>query len=126
MLHIKLNEEQQIAVLEPEGRLTEDDFKNAAKKIDGLIEQKGGIKGIVIHAEHFPGWDSFSALISHFKFVKNHHKKVHKVAVATDSILGSFLENVASHFISAEVKRFSYNEVEQARCWITETVKVTQ
>jgi len=120
MLNIKLKEDLLIALLEPVGKLTEEDLKKAAETVDGIIEKKGDLNGIIIHTKHFPGWDSFGALISHFKFVKNHHKKVHKVAVVTDSMLGSFLEHVASHFINAEVKKFAFNEVNKATDWITE------
>jgi hypothetical protein len=81
------------------------------------------LNGLIIHTKSFPGWDSFAALLSHFRFVKEHHKKVSRVALSTDSALGTFAETVASHFVSAQIKLFSYLEFEQARNWVSGDTK---
>ena len=73
---------------------------------------------LAVHVESFPWWDSFSALLSHLSFVRDHHKKVACVALATDSAIGGFAENIANHFVSAQIKRFAFNEVETAKKWI--------
>lgn len=118
MLSVKLDEENGIAILKPDGALSEDDFRLAAKEIDPVIEQKGKLNGIIIHSESFPGWDSFAALISHFEFVKDHHKQLSRVALCTDSVIGLFAETIANHFISAEIKLFPYSQFDKARNWI--------
>lgn len=119
MLTINLNEVDGIAILDPDGELTASDFKSAARIIDPYIEKSGRLNGIIIHVRSFPGWDSFSALMTHLTFVKDHHKKVGHVAFVTDSPIGGFAEHVASHFVSAQIKRFSFNEMEAAKKWIT-------
>lgn len=118
MLNVHLNEIEGIAVLEPDGELSEKDFQSAASLIDPYIEKAGKLNGIIIHVKSFPGWDSFSALISHLKFIKAHHEKVAHVAFATDSPIGKFAEQVASHFVRAEIKNFSFRELENAKQWI--------
>jgi len=118
MLNVDLNEVEGIAILEPDGELSESDFKSAAKIIDPYIEKFGKLNGIVIHVRSFPGWDSFSSLITHLKFIKEHHKKVSRVAFATDSPIGSFAENFASHFVNAEIRNFSFSELEASKKWI--------
>lgn len=118
MLHVKLDEIKGIAILEPNGALSENDFKSAAKSIDSYIEKSGKLSGIIIQVKSFPGWDSFSALITHLKFIKEHHKKVSHVAFVTDSPLGGFAEHVGSHFVNAEVRSFSFNELENSIQWI--------
>ena len=118
MLHVKLDETKGIAILEPNGALSENDFKSAAKSIDSYIEKSGKLSGIIIQVKSFPGCDSFSALITHLKFVKEHHKKVSHVAFVTDSPLGGFAEHVGSHFVNAEVRSFSFNELENSIQWI--------
>ena len=60
---------------------------------------------------------SFAALVSHLKFVKDHHKKITHVALATDSPLGEFGEHIASHFVNAEIRHFAYGELEEAKAW---------
>ena len=119
MLNVKLNETNGIAILEPDSKLSEEDFKSAASIIDPYLEKSGELNGIIIHAKSFPGWDSFSALITHLKFVKEHHKKISHVAFVSDSPIGTFAEHVASHFVSAEVKSFSFNELEESMKWIS-------
>ena len=118
MLNIKLDKNNSIAVLEPDGELTEADFINAAKIIDPYLEESNQLNGLIIHTQSFPGWDSFSVFISHFKFVKDHHKKISHVAIVTDSPLGTLAENITSHFVSAEIKHFSYSEYDNAVKWI--------
>jgi hypothetical protein len=118
MLTVNLNEIEGIAILEPDSELSEADFISAAKIIDPYIEKFGKLSGIIIHVKSFPGWDSFSALIRHLKFVKEHHKKVSHVAFVTDSPIGGIAEHVASHFVSAKIKSFTFSELEEARRWI--------
>ena len=120
MLTVKLNEIEGIAILEPDGELSESDFKSASAIIDPYIETSGKLNGIIIHVKTFPGWDSFSALITHLKFIKEHHKKVSHVAFVTNSPIGSFAEHVASHFVNAEIKSFSFDELDDSVKWISD------
>lgn len=117
MLSVKIDEVHGIAILEPDGPLSKDDFESAAKIIDPYIEKTGQLHGLIIHTKAFPGWDSFAALSSHLRFVKDHHKKISRVAFSTDSVVGNFAEAVASHFVNAEIKVFPYQEFEEARNW---------
>jgi hypothetical protein len=57
-------------------------------------------------------------MAAHFRFVRDHHRHIRKVAVVTDSSIGSVAENLASHFVSAEIKHFSAGEAEAAKQWI--------
>lgn len=69
-------------------------------------------------APAFPGWQSFGAMVTHFRFVRDHQKHVKKVAVVTDSAFGDIAEHLASHFVSAQIKQFPAGQVEAARDWI--------
>jgi hypothetical protein len=117
MLSVELDEGKGIALLEPDGPLSQGDFEAAAKLIDPHIEKTGQLNGLVIHTQAFPGWDSFAGLSSHLKFVKEHHKKISRIAIATDSVIGRLGESIASHFMNAEIKEFSFQELEQAKAW---------
>ena len=120
MLEISLDDKSKIVILKPNGALSQDDFKEVTKAIDPFIEKAGKINGVIIYTESFPGWDSFMSLLEHLKFVKEHHKKISNVAFVTDSAVGEFAENIGNHFVSAEVKHFSFNELEDAKRWILE------
>lgn len=85
MLHHELLPEAGILIISPQGPLQQSDFEAVAQEIDPYIEAKGGLRGLLVQAESFPGWADFAALLAHFKFVKNHHQHIEKVAAVTDS-----------------------------------------
>ncbi|NOZ09752.1 MAG: STAS/SEC14 domain-containing protein [Gammaproteobacteria bacterium] len=118
MLVVNLNEIEGIALLEPDGELSENDFKSVAAVVDPYIEKTGKLNGIIIRVRTFPGWDSFAALIKHLEFIREHHKKVSHVAFVTDSPIAGFAEHIASHFVNAEIKGFSFGELEASKKWI--------
>jgi hypothetical protein len=57
-------------------------------------------------------------LHSHLTFVKEHHKKIPRIAFVTDSIISNLAETIGSHFVSADIKSFHYDEINKARAWI--------
>jgi len=118
MLSVKIDEKDLIAVLEPDGPLSESDFQSLANAVDPLIEKFGRLNGILIHTKSFPGWESFTAFYSHLRFVKNHHKNISRIALVTDSLMGMLAESVVSHFIKAEIRLFAYQDYATANEWI--------
>ncbi|CAA6816152.1 MAG: STAS/SEC14 domain-containing protein [uncultured Sulfurovum sp.] len=125
MLNITIDLNKEIVILEPEGTLTEEDFSLASSRVDKFIEELGEIKGLIVYSKDFPSWESFSALVSHLKFVRNHHEKIEKLAFVTDSSLVDFLEPMAKHFVHPEIKEFDYDELEEAKLWIEKEAKLT-
>jgi hypothetical protein len=122
MLTIQIDEVNGIVLFEPDGALTANDFKSAVKVIDPWIEKNGELKGLIIHTESFPGWESFAAMSSHIRFVNEHHKKIARVAIVTDSVIGSLAETIASHFVKAEIGLFPYKALDDARSWVSENI----
>jgi hypothetical protein len=121
MMQVHLNEKEYIAILKPSARLSESDFNSARDIIDPFIENHEKLNGIIIYVETFLGWDSFGALISHLKFINAYHKKVSKVAIVTNSMVGEFAKDLEKHFLTAEVKNFEFTDLEKAKKWITST-----
>lgn len=119
MLDCTLDKENAIVVVRPDSPLDRSDFVELGKLVDPQIEAEGDLAGLIIDAPTFPGWDSFGALVTHIRFVHDHHKHVKKVAVVTDSRLGDFAEHLAAHFVSAEIRKFSAGDVGEAQRWIT-------
>jgi tRNA U38,U39,U40 pseudouridine synthase TruA len=120
MLSFKILNSEGIVIIEPNGTLQKTDFEQLTSKVDTYINEKGDINGIIIHSKKFPGWDSFGAFTHHIKFIKDHHRKIKKIAAVTDSKFMSIAPTVANHFVSAEVRHFSYNEIDAAKKWIVE------
>jgi hypothetical protein len=80
---------------------------------------KGGLNGIIIVTERFPGWESLDGMIEHMKFVHNHHRKIARVAIVTDSQIADVAESLGKHFIKASIKHFSFRELESAKSWMS-------
>jgi hypothetical protein len=118
MIESSLDPALSIFYVRPKSALDKADFVKLSEKVDPYIEASGGLRGLIVEATAFPGWDSFGALIAHVRFVRDHHRRIGKVAIVTDSPIGNVAERLASHFVSAQIKHFPAGEVESARQWI--------
>lgn len=118
MIDFTLNPKSAVLTIRPQSALEKSDFITLAKVVDPQIEEHGDLKGLIIDAAHFPGWDSFGALVSHLRFIRDHHRHVKKIAMVTDSHVGDAAEHISSHFVAAEVKHFPAGDLEAAQAWI--------
>jgi hypothetical protein len=118
MIQIKLNEDTGIVTVTPSAQLNEQDFKLLANEVDPYIEKEGKLNGLIIQIELFPEWKDFAGLISHLKFVREHHKKIKKVAVVTDGQIISIMPKIVDHFVNAKVKYFPYDSLDEAVLWV--------
>jgi hypothetical protein len=118
MLDYTLDAENSILFIRPKSSLSESDFVRLAKTVDPHIAAGGALGGIIIEAPGFPGWESVGAMAAHFRFVQDHHKQIRRVALITDSAHGTVAENLASHFVSAEIKSFRSGDLEAAKQWV--------
>jgi len=118
MIEHHLDRINAILHLQPKGSLEQADFEALAREVDPFISEEGDLAGLIVEVDSFPGWSSFAAMIAHFRFVRDHHRHIRRVAVVTGSPLGSLAEHVASHFVAAEIKPFPAGEVDAARRWI--------
>jgi hypothetical protein len=118
MLDFSVDAERSIVHLRPKAALAKEDFAVLAKAVDPHIEAKGGLAGIIVEIAQFPGWESLGAMAAHFKFVREHHRKVRKIAIVTDAKIGEIAPKLASHFVAAEIRHFPAGQVREAEKWI--------
>jgi hypothetical protein len=118
MIEHTLDTVNSILYLRPKSALEQGDFEQLAKTVDPYIEKNGDLAGLIIEAPAFPGWESLGAMAAHFRFVRDHHKRIKKIGLVTDSALGNVAERLASHFVSAEIRHFSAGELEAAKQWV--------
>ncbi|MFE7607002.1 SpoIIAA family protein [Streptomyces celluloflavus] len=109
--------ESQVLVVEVEQPLRAQDFDALALTADVWLETHAELAGIVLHAREFPGWENAGSLLRHVRFVRDHHRKVRRVALAADSRLAGLVPHLTNHFVQAEVRRFGYDELEAAVAW---------
>jgi hypothetical protein len=118
MIKHELLRDRGILILKPEGALRAEDFTVLAGAVDPYLEQHGELKGLMIEAPSFPGWDSFAALLSHLRFVRDHHRRIRRVAVVSDSAFLTVAPKIASHFVSAQLRTFDAADRAAALAWI--------
>ena len=120
MLRHELLRDQGILLVRPQGPIQAGDFESVARAVDPYIEEKGKLRGVMIEAQAFPGWDSFAALLSHLRFVRDHHQRISKIAAVSDSTILSILPQLAKHFVKADVRHFNTNDRDAALAWLRE------
>jgi hypothetical protein len=110
--------ERGVLIVEPHGRLRAEDFDALDAAADTWIESgDGSLRGIVVHARQFPGWENLGSLLRHVRFVRDHHRKIHRVALAVDGTLAQMAPALVDHFVQAELKQFSADDLEAAIVW---------
>ncbi len=119
MIDAKLLREEGILVVSPADKLQPEDFEQLRLLVNPYIEEHGNLNGLLIDAEHFPGWANFSGLLSHLRFVQNYQTKIKRVAAVTDNGFLAILPNVAKHFVAADVRYFEYHDRDKALDWLS-------
>lgn len=118
MIQHELNSKKGILVLKPLGPLEAKDFAAICRETDAYIEKHGSLNGLMIVAKEFPGWEDVQGFVAHLQFVREHHKKIKKVAFVSDSQFFEFVPRIAEHFVSAEVKHFDSHNETSALEWL--------
>jgi hypothetical protein len=118
MINAQLLRDQGIRVVSPVEMLESTDFEQLRLLTDPYLEKRGSLQGLLIDAESFFGWDDFSSMLSHLRFVRNYHEKIERVAAVTDSGFLAIVPKAADHFIAAEVRHFDYGDRDEKLHWL--------
>ena len=107
-----------ILQVEPKGALSVNDFNALAAEVDAMDSREEALKGVLIRSESFPGYEHLSDISAHARFVNEYGDRVPKVAICSDSAVAAFLSFIGQIFTDADVKRFRYDEKEQALAYL--------
>ncbi|MDX2464448.1 MAG: STAS/SEC14 domain-containing protein [Porticoccus sp.] len=107
-------------ILQPHGQLNAAYFQRIIGEIDPYIENVGDLKGVIIEAESFPGWDDLSAFVAHFRFVKNHRNNVKRLAVVSNDHVMAALPLLVKRFLIEESRHFSLAKKTEALAWVSQ------
>ena len=118
MIQVEFDRNAGILTVTPAAPLNKQDFINLAAEVDPYIEKEGKLSGLIIRIESFPGWENFAGLLSHLKFVREHHKKIEKIAAVSEARIFSIMPKIVDHFVNAKVKYFPYENLAEAVLWI--------
>ena len=118
MIQLELRSDKGVLIVKPLGPLAVEDFAAIARDADGYIESHGALNGLMICSEKFRGWKNMQGLWSHLRFVRDHHKKIKKVAFVSNSKIPELIINIAKYFVNPEARYFKYNQEGSAMNWI--------
>jgi hypothetical protein len=106
-----------VLVVEVKEPLRSRDFDQMAVTSTAWIDAHGGLQGLVIHTQEFPGWENAASMLRHLRFVREHHRKIRRIALVTSSRLVSLAPSFGEHFVKTEVRGFGYPELKAAIAW---------
>ncbi len=118
MLDYSIMKPEGILVLKPNAALSKDDFEGLSAVVDAYLSEHAKLHGVLIHTKGFPGWENFGGFTAHLHFVREHHQKVERVAIVTDSPIAGIGESLAKHFTSAEIRHYPFSDDVQALEWL--------
>ena len=118
MLDYSIMAPEGILVLKPQAPLRKEDFIRLSAAVDSYLSDHAKIHGVLIQSRGFPGWENFGGFTAHMHFVREHHKKVERVAIVTDSQFAGIAQLIGKHFTSAEVRQFPFPDDAKALDWL--------
>jgi hypothetical protein len=93
------------------------DFRQIAPQIDSLIQQHGKIR-LLIDASGFRGWENIAAFESHAGFIKNHHRRIERVAIIAAHDCHHWLIVAVRMCLHPEVRAYDKSHESEALRWI--------
>jgi hypothetical protein len=118
MLDYSIMKPEGILVLKPHAPLSKEDFDGLGAAVDSYLSDHAKLHGVLIHSKGFPGWENFGGFTAHMHFVREHHTKIERVAIVTDSKIAGIAESLGKHFTSAEVRHFPFSDDVKALDWL--------
>lgn len=113
----RLLADQGVLVLDVQGKLGVEDFDALSLVVDPWIEAHGALHGLVIHARRFPGWEGLGGMLRHLRFVREHQRKIERIAIAGDGAVLGMMPTLGDPFVHAELRAFDYDRVDEAIAW---------
>ncbi|ROO85441.1 SpoIIAA-like protein [Actinocorallia herbida] len=113
----RLVPESNVMVIEVAAPLRAQDFEALAQTADTWLATHAELAGIVVHVRTFPGWENVKGLLKHARFVRDHHRRVRRAALVSDSRVADLAPALVNHFVHAEVRHFDYADLDAAIAW---------
>lgn len=119
MLDFKIHELEATLTIWPHGELSEADFLLLTPKVDAFLQRHKRLLGVMVISKDWPGWEDFGALATHMVFLHDHHEKISRIALVTDSLVGDLIPLLAGHFLDSEIRHFAFDDEPLARSWLS-------
>lgn len=118
MINYSIIEPEGILVVKVDAALSKEDFAALSSAVNAYLADHTKLRGVLIHAKTFPGWQTFGGFGAHMDFIREHYKKVERVALVTDSSMVEVAELFAKYLSTVKVRHFEYAEETEAMDWL--------
>jgi SpoIIAA-like len=102
----------------PDGAITSEDVATLTRTADEHLATHPKIAGVMVQTRTFPGFASLTAFADYARFIADHHARVRRLALVTDSALAPVAEFMANHVVGLEVRPFPFAEDVAALAWL--------
>ena len=76
------------------------------------------IAGVMVETQTFPGFASVGAFADYARFIADHHARVRRLALVTDSALAPIAEFMANHVVGVAMRHYPFAEGAAALAWL--------
>jgi hypothetical protein len=104
--------------LQPDGPITREDVAALTLTADEYLAGHAKISGVMVQTQRFPGFASVGAFADYARFIADHHVRVRRVALVTDSALAPVAEFMANHVVGVEMRHYPFAEGAAALAWL--------
>ena len=102
----------------PEGPITREDVATLTRAADEYLAGHPKIAGVMVETRTFPGFASVGAFADYARFIADHHARVRRVALVTDSALAPIAEFMANHVVGVQMRHYAFAEGAAALTWL--------
>ena len=102
----------------PDGPITREDVTTLTRTVDEYLADHPKIAGVMVETRTFPGFASVGAFADYARFIADHHARVRRLALVTDSALAPVAEFMANHVVGLEMRHFPFAEGTAALAWL--------
>ena len=104
--------------VQPWGPITREDVATLTRTVDEYLVDHSKITGVMVETRTFPGFASVGAFADYARFIANHHARVRRLALVTNSALAPVAEFMANYVVGIEMRHFRVADATAALAWL--------
>ena len=118
MLDYTLSPYESLLTIRLHSAVSEVDVLLLIPKVDKYLEHHKRLAGVMLISKDWAGCDSFAALRATMAFLRDHHHRIWRMALVTDSVLADLIPIFASRFLDTTIRHFPHDEEPAAKIWL--------
>ena len=115
---LKVQFDGDVLGVRPEGPITRDDVATLTQAAEAYLAGHPKIAGVMVETRTFPGFASVGAFADYARFIADHHARVRRLALVTDSALAPIAEFMANHVVGVAMRHYPFAEGAAALAWL--------